>query len=126
MKIDKNTIKEMAFWVRVRIPDDEAEVMAEEFTETLDWMGERLKNPEINSVPPMVTPFDEPIHMRQDVVTDGNKREQVLANAPAGATDEFFSVPKIIDNVQSKTANILNSVFRKTFFSAFHRRQMRM
>ena len=97
MKIDKNTIKEMAFWVRVSIPDDEAEVMAKEFTETLDWMGERVKNPEINSVPPMVTPFDEPIHMRQDVVTDGNKREQVLANAPAGATDEFFSVPKMVE-----------------------------
>ena len=57
MKIDKNTIKEMAFWVRVRIPDEEAEVMAGEFTETLNWIGERLKNPEINTVPPMVSPL---------------------------------------------------------------------
>ncbi len=97
MKIDKNTIKEMAFWVRVRIPDDEAEVMAKEFTETLDWIGERLKNPQINTVPPMVSPFDEPIALRKDEVTDGNKREAVLANAPEGATDEFFSVPKMVE-----------------------------
>ena len=97
MKIDKNTIKEMAFWVRVRIKDDEAETMATEFSETLDWIGERLKNPEINTVEPMVTPFDEPITLRKDEVTDGNKLADVLANAPAGATDEFFSVPKMVE-----------------------------
>ena len=97
MTIDKNTIKEMAFWVRVRIPDEEAEVMAKEFTETMNWIGERLKNPHINTVQPMVSPFDEPIHLRKDEVTDGNKRELVLSNAPAGATDEFFSVPKMVE-----------------------------
>lgn len=97
MKIDKNTIKEMAFWVRVRIPDEEAEVMAGEFTETLNWIGERLKNPEINTVPPMVSPFDEPITLRKDEVTDGNKVESVLKNAPEGATEEYFSVPKMVE-----------------------------
>ena len=97
MKIDKNTIKEMAFWVRVRIPDEEAEVMAGEFTETLNWIGERLKNPEINTVPPMVSPFDEPITLRKDEVTDGNKVESVLKNAPEGATEEYFRVPKMVE-----------------------------
>ena len=97
MTIDKNTIKEMAFWVRVRIPDEEAEVMAKEFTETLNWIGERLKNPEINTVPPMVSPFDEPITLRKDDVTDGNKVESVLKNAPEGATEEYFSVPKMVE-----------------------------
>ncbi|MBE6449392.1 MAG: Asp-tRNA(Asn)/Glu-tRNA(Gln) amidotransferase subunit GatC [Alphaproteobacteria bacterium] len=95
--IDKNTIKEMAFWVRVRIEDDEAETMAKEFSETLGWMGERLKNPEIDTVLPMVTPFDEEMVMRKDEVTDGNKVAAVLANAPEGATDEFFSVPKMVE-----------------------------
>ena len=97
MTIDKNTIKEMAFWVRVRIPDEEAEVMAKEFTETLNWIGERLKNPEINTVLPMVSPFDEPITLRKDEVTDGNKVESVLKNAPEGATEEYFSVPKMVE-----------------------------
>ena len=95
--IDKNTIKEMAFWVRVRIEDDEAEKMAKEFSETLEWMGERLKNPEIDTVQPMITPFDEEMIMRKDEVTDGNKVASVLANAPEGATDEFFSVPKMVE-----------------------------
>ena len=95
--IDKNTIKEMAFWVRVRIDDDEAEVMAKEFSETLGWIGERLKNSQIESVEPMVTPFDEEMVMRKDEVTDGDKVAEVLANAPQGATDEFFSVPKMVE-----------------------------
>ena len=95
--IDKNTIKEMAFWVRVRIEDEEAQTMAKEFSETLEWMGERLKDPEIETVSPMVTPFDEQMIMRKDEVTDGNKVAEVLANAPQGATDEFFSVPKMVE-----------------------------
>ncbi len=95
-KIDKDTIKEMAFWVRVRIPDEEAEVMAKEFTETLSWIGERLKNPEIQTVPPMVTPFDEQIPLRQDIVTEGHQTAAVLSNA-TDATDEFFSVPKMVE-----------------------------
>ena len=95
-KIDKDTIKEMAFWVRVRIPDDEAVKMAEEFTETLSWIGERLKNPEIQTVPPMVTPFDEQIPLRQDIVTDGHQVQAVLSNAP-DATPEFFCVSKMVE-----------------------------
>ena len=97
MNIDKKTIQEMAFWVRVRIPDDEAEVMAKDFTETLTWMGERLKSPELKDVPPMVSPFNEPILIRKDEITDGDKREAVLKNAPEGATDEFFAVPKMVE-----------------------------
>ena len=45
----------------------------------------------------MVTPFDEEMIMRKDEVTDGNKVAAVLANAPEGATDEFFSVPKMVE-----------------------------
>lgn len=95
MMMDKKTIQEMAFWVRVHIPDAEAEVMAKEFSETLNWMGEHFKNPELQNLKPMVTPFDEPILLREDVVTDGNKAPEVLSNAPCH-TDEFFAVPKMV------------------------------
>lgn len=94
--IDKQTIKEMAFWVRVRITDDEAERMAKEFTQTLNWIGEELKNPELQKVKAMVTPFDEPICLRDDVVHAGGQVAAVLKNAP-DATDEFFSVPKMVE-----------------------------
>lgn len=100
MMMDKKTIQEMAFWVRVHIPDAEAEEMAKEFSETLNWMGERFKNPELQALKPMVTPFDEPIPLREDVVTDGNKAGEVLSNAPCH-TDEFFAVPKMVGGESS-------------------------
>jgi aspartyl-tRNA(Asn)/glutamyl-tRNA(Gln) amidotransferase subunit C len=34
--------------------------------------------------------------MREDIVSDGNIRDQVLANAPAAA-DGFFVVPKVVE-----------------------------
>jgi aspartyl-tRNA(Asn)/glutamyl-tRNA(Gln) amidotransferase subunit C len=36
------------------------------------------------------------LKMREDVVTDGNRREDVLANAPA-AREGFFAVPKVVE-----------------------------
>ncbi|MBX5473105.1 MAG: aspartyl/glutamyl-tRNA amidotransferase subunit C, partial [Acetobacteraceae bacterium] len=34
--------------------------------------------------------------MREDLVTDGNIREQILANAPDRAGD-YFAVPKVVE-----------------------------
>jgi aspartyl-tRNA(Asn)/glutamyl-tRNA(Gln) amidotransferase subunit C len=36
------------------------------------------------------------LRLRDDVVTDGGKRDDVLANAPA-AEHGFFAVPKVIE-----------------------------
>ena len=34
--------------------------------------------------------------MRDDVVTDGGRRDAILANAPQ-ATESFFTVPKVVE-----------------------------
>jgi len=34
--------------------------------------------------------------MREDEVTDGNRREEILANAPR-STRGFFAVPKVVE-----------------------------
>ena len=96
IKIDKETIKEMAVWARVRVPEEEAEVMAKEFTETLAWIGERLKDPDLQKVSPMVSPFDEPIPLRRDEVIEGNQSQEILSNAPDTIPD-FFCVPKMVE-----------------------------
>jgi aspartyl-tRNA(Asn)/glutamyl-tRNA(Gln) amidotransferase subunit C len=36
------------------------------------------------------------LRLRDDVVTDGGKRDDILANAPA-AEHGFFAVPKVIE-----------------------------
>ena len=43
MMMDKKTIQEMAFWVRVHIPDAEAETMAKEFPRPSIGWGSALK-----------------------------------------------------------------------------------
>ena len=44
----------------------------------------------------MTTPVAMELPLREDVVTDGNIRDQVLANAPR-TEDGFFVVPKVVE-----------------------------
>jgi aspartyl-tRNA(Asn)/glutamyl-tRNA(Gln) amidotransferase subunit C len=50
----------------------------------------------------MTTPVAMQLPMREDVVTDGGKQDQVLANAPK-SEEGFFVVPKV-----EKVASVLN------------------
>jgi aspartyl-tRNA(Asn)/glutamyl-tRNA(Gln) amidotransferase subunit C len=47
-------------------------------------------------VEPLTAVIDQKLRLRDDVVTDGDCREAVLANAPA-AEQGFFAVPKVIE-----------------------------
>jgi len=40
--------------------------------------------------------IDQKLRLRDDVVNDGNKRDDILANAPE-AEHGFFAVPKVIE-----------------------------
>ena len=44
----------------------------------------------------MMTPVAMVLPLREDVVSDGNIRDKVLANAPA-REGSFFGVPKVIE-----------------------------
>jgi len=57
---------------------------------------EQLSEVNVDGVEPMtsVTPVD--MKKRADVVTDGNKAEDIVANAPATDRD-FFMVPKVVE-----------------------------
>ncbi len=94
--IDEKIIKEMAFWVRMKVTDEEAEWMAKHLQEQLDWIKHDLICDEMDGLKPMVCPAEEPLVMRSDVVFDGNQRQAVLANAPA-KTEKFFSAPKMVE-----------------------------
>ena len=45
---------------------------------------------------PMTSNVAQPLRLREDVVTDGDKIADVLSNAPKSA-DGFFVVPKVVD-----------------------------
>jgi aspartyl-tRNA(Asn)/glutamyl-tRNA(Gln) amidotransferase subunit C len=49
-----------------------------------------------DGVEPLATVIDQKLRLRDDVVTEGNIRDELLANAPE-AQHGFFAVPKVIE-----------------------------
>ena len=57
---------------------------------------EQLNEVDVTGVEPMTSVTPMAMKKRQDVVTDGNKADDIVANAPA--TDRnFFQVPKVVE-----------------------------
>jgi aspartyl-tRNA(Asn)/glutamyl-tRNA(Gln) amidotransferase subunit C len=57
---------------------------------------EQLSEVDVTGVEPMTSVMPMEMRLRADVVTDGNKADDIVANAPA--TDRnFFMVPKVVE-----------------------------
>lgn len=69
--------------------------MRQELSGILGWV-EQLNEVDVSDVPPMIgTGLAKP-RLRDDVVTDGNRREAVLSNAP-DSVGPYFTVPKVVE-----------------------------
>ncbi len=95
MSIDLKTVKKIASLSRISVSDAEAEAMVPEFNNILGWV-EQLGEVDVSGVEPMTAVIPNHLRLREDVVTDGNVRDKVLANAPQ-AEHGFFAVPKVIE-----------------------------
>ena len=73
----------------------EQENLAAELTNIITCI-EQLDEIDTTGVEPMSSVAAMRLPMREDVVTDGNCRDKILANAPA-ADKGFFTVPKVIE-----------------------------
>jgi len=95
MSIDTATVKKIASLARIAMSEAEAEAMVPELNNILGWI-EQLGEVDTSSVQPMTAVIPNTLRLRADVVTDGNVRDKVLANAPR-AEHGFFAVPKVIE-----------------------------
>jgi aspartyl-tRNA(Asn)/glutamyl-tRNA(Gln) amidotransferase subunit C len=95
MKQDDKTVRKIAKLARIEIKDSEVAGYASELSKILD-LAEELQNVNTDDVPQMVGVGQNLLRWREDKVTDGNIREDVLKNAPRA---EFgcFVVPKVIE-----------------------------
>lgn len=75
--------------------DEEIERLAPELNNILGWV-EQLAEVNTDGVEPLTAVIDQKLRLRDDAVTDGDCRDEVLANAPA-AQHGFFAVPKVIE-----------------------------
>ena len=95
MSVDFATVKRVARLARIAVSEEEANRMVGELNGILGFV-EQLSEVNVDGVEAMtsVTPMD--MKKRTDVVNDGNKAEDVVANAPI--TDHnFFLVPKVVE-----------------------------
>ncbi|MBB5687457.1 Asp-tRNA(Asn)/Glu-tRNA(Gln) amidotransferase subunit GatC [Sphingobium boeckii] len=95
MSVDTATVKKIASLARIAMSDADAEAMVPELNNILGWI-EQLGEVDTSQVQPMTAVIPNTLRLRDDVVTDGNVRDKVLANAPR-AEHGFFAVPKVIE-----------------------------
>lgn len=95
MQLDSATVKKVAKLARIRLEDDEVEVFAKELSGILDWV-EQLQEVDTEGVACMAGVGGYPLRMREDKVTGGNRKDDVLKNAPESAFD-CYVVPKVIE-----------------------------
>ncbi len=95
MSIDKKTVEKIANLARIEVSEKELETTAGELNNILDWV-EQLSEVDTDGVEAMTSVVETSLPRRDDVVTDGGYRDQVLKNAPQ-AEHGFFAVPKVIE-----------------------------
>ena len=93
--ITAETVKKIARLSRLHVDADRADAMADELNGILGWI-EQLNEVDVEGVKPMTSAVDMEAPMREDVVSDGNKRDAVLANAPK-SDDGFYVVPRSVE-----------------------------
>jgi aspartyl-tRNA(Asn)/glutamyl-tRNA(Gln) amidotransferase subunit C len=95
MSIDTQQVRHIAKLARIAMSDEELERLVPELNNILGWV-EQLGEVNTDGVEPLATVIESKLRLREDAVTDGDCREDVLANAP-GAEHGFFAVPKVIE-----------------------------
>ena len=95
MSVDTNTVRKIASLARIAVSDGEVEAMTGELNNILGWV-EQLGQVDTDGIEPLAVVIPNHLRLREDVITDGNIRDKVLATAPQ-AEHGFFAVPKVIE-----------------------------
>ena len=95
MPLNKQDVKKAADLARIAISDDEAEAALAPLEQVFTLI-EQMQTQDTDGVEPMAHAQDISSRLREDIVTETNKREALQASAPA-TEKGLFLVPKVID-----------------------------
>jgi aspartyl-tRNA(Asn)/glutamyl-tRNA(Gln) amidotransferase subunit C len=95
MSVTHEQVRHIAKLARIAMSDDELERLVPELNNILGWV-EQLGEVNTDGVEPLTAVIDQKLRLREDIVDDGNIRDEVLANAPE-PQHGFFGVPKVIE-----------------------------
>jgi aspartyl-tRNA(Asn)/glutamyl-tRNA(Gln) amidotransferase subunit C len=95
MTVTAPQVRHIANLARIAMSEAEIERLVPELNNILGWV-EQLGEVDTEGVEPLATVVEQKLRLRDDEVTDGNCRDDILANAPE-AEHGFFAVPKVIE-----------------------------
>jgi aspartyl-tRNA(Asn)/glutamyl-tRNA(Gln) amidotransferase subunit C len=95
MSLDEQTVARIARLARIAVPEQELRPLAGELSHILDWI-EQLNEVDTDGAAPMTSVVAMKLAWRDDRVTDGDRPEEILANAPQ-RQDGYFVVPKVVE-----------------------------
>jgi aspartyl-tRNA(Asn)/glutamyl-tRNA(Gln) amidotransferase subunit C len=95
MSVSSEQVRHIAKLARIAMSEEELEKLVPELNNILGWV-EQLGEVDTDGVEPLTAVIDQKLRLRDDIVNDGNIRDDILANAPE-AQHGFFAVPKVIE-----------------------------
>ena len=95
MSVSPEQVRHIAKLARIAMSEEELARLGPELNAIIGWV-EQLGEVNTDGVEPLTAVIDQKLRLREDAVTDGDIRDDVLANAPE-AQHGFFAVPKVIE-----------------------------
>lgn len=95
MSVDKSTVARIARLARIHVPEERQQTLSSELNGILAWI-EELNEVDTDKVEPLASVTGHSLPRRDDVVTDGDRVDEVLANVSETAGG-FFVVPKVVE-----------------------------
>mgnify|MGYP001191245775 CR=1 FL=1 len=95
MSIDNSTVKKVAMLARIELKKEEEASLIDELNNILGWVDE-LQKVDTRNIKPMLSVFNESMHMRKDKPNAKYSNEQIIKNAP-NSNAGFFVVPKVVE-----------------------------
>ena len=95
MSLDKATVAKIATLARIHVPEPALAPLAGEMSKIIDWV-EQLAEVDTEGVAPMTSAVEMAPRWRKDVVNDGGRLDDIIANAPE-PEHGFFTVPKVME-----------------------------
>jgi|TARA_B110000902_G_scaffold267307_1_gene360198 aspartyl-tRNA(Asn)/glutamyl-tRNA(Gln) amidotransferase subunit C len=95
MALENSDIEKLATLARININDEMKTEVAGKISDILTMIDD-MQAVDTSGIEPMANSLDATQRLREDIVTESNKREQLQAVAPA-TEDGLYLVPKVID-----------------------------
>ncbi|GAB3476329.1 Asp-tRNA(Asn)/Glu-tRNA(Gln) amidotransferase subunit GatC [Marinomonas epiphytica] len=95
MSIDKQDVQKVAHLARLALSEEDA-IQYQHSLSSVLGLVEQMQSVNTDGVEPLLNPLESTQRLREDEVTEENRRDDFLANAPLSEAG-LFLVPKVID-----------------------------